>query len=150
MATPMLKRRLNPFLLVSTVLILSLLAGLSVLYQGQINNMVEDQRQMKEKLNESRFKVKQIKSEKKILEKELRQKKSEIDRLESLLASKRKEIEKLAQRIKLLKNQLEDARSTDNTTSRLNDTLGTICGDKETTLSNDASDLCHFRGHDTS
>jgi len=39
MKTPVLKRRLNPFLLATTVLVLSLLAGLSVMYQGQLSDI---------------------------------------------------------------------------------------------------------------
>lgn len=150
MKTPMLKRRLNPFLLVSTVLILSLLAGLSVLYQGQLNNLVTDKKDLKQQLNEKDTKISELEQEKKNLTRQIREKDNEIQRLKSLLASKKQEVEKLSQQVTRLQNQLEQASSTSNTTRQINDTLGFICGDSENQLSSDSRDLCELRGHDTS
>lgn len=150
MDTPMLKRRLNPFLLVSTVLILSLLAGLTVLYQGTLADVTDSKKDLQEQLNQSEHEIKQLKADKKNLTRQIRDKEDEISRLQSLLDSKEQEVNQLSQRITTLENQLEQASSTSNTTQQVNDTLSFVCSDPDTQLSSDSTDLCHFRGHETS
>jgi peptidoglycan hydrolase CwlO-like protein len=150
MDTPMLKRRLNPFLLVSTVLILSLLAGLTVLYQGTLADVNDQKKQLKQEVKQSEQEIKQLEADKKNLTRQIRDKEDEISRLNSLLDSKEQEVQQLAQRITTLENQLDQASSTSNTTEQINNTLGRICLDEESQLSSDARTLCNFRGHETS
>ncbi len=50
----LLKRRLNPFLLVTTVIVLALLAGLSIIYQTQFDDIVSDKQSMQEELYQER------------------------------------------------------------------------------------------------
>lgn len=150
MDAPMLKRRLNPFLLVSTVLILSLLAGLSVFYQGSLNDRSNQIGELRQELQSRDERIQQLQQEKSNVSRTLRQKNDRITNLESLLASKREEVDQLSQRITTLESQLEEASSTSNATLHVNNTLGRICGDGETTLSSDAEILCQSEGHDTS
>ncbi|MFB6190311.1 MAG: hypothetical protein ABEJ91_01950 [Candidatus Nanohaloarchaea archaeon] len=150
MDTPMLKRRLNPFLLASTILILSLLVGLSVLYQGTVSDKQQKLNRTEFQLQQTRKKIELLKADKKNLTRQIRKKEDEISRLQSLLDSKRQEVQQLSQRITTLESQLEQVSGTSNTTRKINNTLSYICSDEKTTLSNDARDLCHFRGHETS
>lgn len=52
-----LRRRLNPFLLISTVVVLGILAGLSVTYQDVLSEKVSTNKQLQADLQEKRSRV---------------------------------------------------------------------------------------------
>ncbi len=52
-----LRRRLNPFLLISTVVVLAILAGLSVTYQDVLSDKVSTNQQLQSDLQEKRSRV---------------------------------------------------------------------------------------------
>lgn len=63
MEAPLLKRRLNPFLLISTVVVLSLLAGLSVLYQSELNDLVTERKNLSATLEDRNQKINELETE---------------------------------------------------------------------------------------
>ncbi|MFB6207943.1 MAG: hypothetical protein ABEJ69_01190, partial [Candidatus Nanohaloarchaea archaeon] len=60
METPLLKRRLNPFLLISTVLVLSLLAGMSVVYQSQLHDLVSSKKDLSQELQQKNQRIAEL------------------------------------------------------------------------------------------
>lgn len=150
MEPPMLRRRLNPFLLISTVLILSLLAGLTVIYQDTLANVEDRKQDLKDQVNQTEQEIKQLEADKRNLTRQIRDKEDEISRLDSLLDSKEQEVQQLSQRITTLENQLENADTTSNVTRQVNDTLGRVCIDEKSTLSDTVVKLCRLEGHETS
>lgn len=143
MEAPMLKRRLNPFLLVSTVLILSLLAGLSVLYQGQLDNVVSDKKSLKEELQDKNAKVKQLKAEKSDLSQELGNKSNVLDNLRKVRKS-------LASELNTTQEDLEEVKSERDMwkehAEELNTSLEFTCIDSNN-LTDTAQDQCEKWGY---
>jgi len=74
MKTPVLKRRLNPFLLATTVLVLSLLAGLSVMYQGQLSDILSDKKSIQQQLDDRNQEVSNLESENSDLTQQIQEK----------------------------------------------------------------------------
>ncbi|MFB6191185.1 MAG: hypothetical protein ABEJ64_02060 [Candidatus Nanohaloarchaea archaeon] len=151
MKTPMLKRRLNPFLLVSTVLILSLLAGLSVLYQGQINNLVEEKKDLKQQIEQKDRRISKIQQEKSNLS-------ADLQRMQQLYQNKEKNATTLLEELKKVRAKLENLRdqvrtlqasNTTSSTRDVNDTFALVCFDEETQLSAQARAWCQSEGHQT-
>ncbi|MFB6147759.1 MAG: hypothetical protein ABEJ66_02635 [Candidatus Nanohaloarchaea archaeon] len=149
MDAPMLKRRLNPFLLVSTVLILSLLAGLSVFYQGQLNNLVTSKKELKQELQSKERRIQQLERKNANLSRRLRQKEDRITNLKSLLSSKRKQVQNLMKKVNNLQDRIEELQNSTRQTQDINETLGLICI-TESKLSDYSKSLCHREGHSTS
>ncbi len=126
MKTPMLKRRLNPFLLISTVLILSLLAGLSVLYQGQLDNVVSQKEDLSEELQEKNERIAELQQETTNLTMELEDTESELDRYVDLYESENERREELQQEVDFLEGELGQF-SGGGTVSEINQSLDMMC-----------------------
>lgn len=58
----LLKRQLNPFLLISTVLVLALLAGLSVVYQSQLSDLVSNRNTLQDELNQKENTIEELRA----------------------------------------------------------------------------------------
>lgn len=131
METPLLKRRLNPFLLISTVVVLSLLAGLSVLYQSELNDLVTDRKNLSSTLEEKNSQIADLESQVNNLSSRssdlnqsvenlrtsltqkintLEQKNSTIDRLRESVAGNNDTIEALRQENQELNSTVNDMR----------------------------------------
>ncbi|MFB6144355.1 MAG: hypothetical protein ABEJ98_03520 [Candidatus Nanohaloarchaea archaeon] len=158
METPVLKRRLNPFLLASTVLVLALLAGLSVMYQGQLSDILSEKKNLKDKLEQRNARISTLESRVSNLTQELSnteqdldmyirrnmQLKENISRLENRVNSLQQDKENLENRISQLKNMTENLNLT---IVDLNNTLNVICEDAN--LTDDGQTLCEEEGHNT-
>lgn len=149
METPLLKRRLNPFLLVSTVLILSLLAGLSVLYQGHLNNVETKKKDLKQQLQEKKERIAEIKQQKTNLSTEVRETEDELQRYIDLYKTEKKQRKELQEQVKSLESQIENIQSSGSALEDLNNTLAVICIDSNNQLTSDSISRCHSHGHDT-
>lgn len=108
METPMLKRRLNPFLLASTVLVLSLLAGLAVTWQGQLSNLVEDKRNLSSTLEQKNQEISSLESEVANLTEESSTLKSDVSDLNALVSELNATIDTKDAKIADLENSLDD------------------------------------------
>jgi chromosome segregation ATPase len=158
MDTPVLKRRLNPFLLATTVLVLSLLAGLSVMYQGQLSDILSDKKSLEDKLEDRKQEISNLQSENANLSEQLQEKNSRINSLASESSSLESEVNSLESDIDTLESQnaeledditlLEDQKESLNDTIELmNVTIGLIC-DAENNTIEDGEDKCEDWGHE--
>lgn len=151
MAQPILKRRLNPFLLISTVAALSLLAGVSVLYQDQINtrtNKIQELNQTAQNLNSS-FLEKKAELENRSIK--LREYENEISQLKTQKQALNTTIQQKNQEIGDLEDQLEESQQNTQAEQKLeemNASLQTVCFLGETWSSRDvAVNNCQEWGH---
>jgi len=149
MKTPVLKRRLNPFLLATTVLVLSLLAGLSVMYQGQLSDILSDKKNLQQQLEDREQEVSNLKAENANLSQQVQEKdnrindlasessnlESEVSSLESDVSTLETELSQKEKRILELENKTEDFEF-------LNGSMSTICTDDGNNLTEDSRDLC--------
>lgn len=99
METPLLKRRLNPFLLVSTVLVLSLLAGLSVVYQSQLNDLVSSKKDLKTRLDQKENVIQSLKDERSNLSTQVSDLNQSLEKTNSIISSKESRISTLETRL---------------------------------------------------
>jgi chromosome segregation ATPase len=150
MAQPILKRRLNPLLLISTVAALSLLAGVAVISQDRIAAAQENVSKTMENLSDAKEKIQQLS-----VESENKTKK--INNLQSNLTSTYSEIQTLqegldnkTQRLQTLQNQLEEQQESQeqaDTIQNINESLDIVCalysGD-----SNTAEENCNEWNHE--
>jgi chromosome segregation ATPase len=153
MKSPMLKRRLNPFLLATIILVLSILAALSVLYQGQLSNILDERNNLSETLDERNERISQLESENSnlserisgleddvetyISENELLR--SRIDSLNSTVDSQEEELEELEE-------LEEDNSDLQQEVSGINSTLELFCGDVNNTIQAGET-YCENYGH---
>lgn len=151
MRTPVLKRRLNPFLLVSTVLILSLLAGLSVLYQDQLSQLVSDKQQLETELEQKNSRISELEKENSNLSSELQSTENDLQEYINLYKSEKQQREELEDRISEVESNLGDLenRTTEleNDVAALNSSLGSICDSSYENLTDDGQDRCEIHGH---
>ncbi len=150
--TPLLKRRLNPFLLASTILILSLLAGLSVLYQGQLSDMLSEKKSLQEELETKNQRISTLQARNSNLSTELRTKSNDLQETLRLYNSEREqrltlenETDELESEIDSLEANISDKMETVND---LNQSLGTICDLEYENMTSDLSQgECEEWGH---
>ncbi len=132
MKNPVLKRRLNPFLLATTVLVLSLLAGLSVMYQGQLSDILSDKQGLQENLEETRQEVSRLKAENANLTQEIERKERQINNLSSESSSLESEVGSLRSEVETLEsensNLQDEVIDFENKTEGLNQSLEDVCG----------------------
>lgn len=159
MDTPVLKRRLNPFLLASTVLVLSLLAGLSVMYQGQLSQILNEKQGLQEQLEERNARINTLEQRVTNLTNETSQLQRDVQRyvsrsedLEATVDSLNNEIdtledekEELNEEISVLENQTEELNDTVND---INWTLEDVCEDDDNNLTEGSETLCELEGHE--
>ena len=129
MAESILKRRINPFLLISTVVALSLLAGLAVISQDQINERQDKVQQLeedKEKLNQTVNRLNSTIQNKTIKNTQIKQNNSRLqylkDQLENNLSEKEDEIDNLSDQLEDVKNQEPEINLTE-----LNSSFNQVC-----------------------
>lgn len=151
MRTPMLKRRLNPFLLASIVLVLSLLAGLSVLYQGTLNEEIDEKQSLQDKINQQNSTIVSLRKDNSRLQNSLSKVEDNLDNktfriqsletqvstLEDLLGDKNSTIEQLNSQIDGLEEDVE----------RLNTSLMLVCEDSYDNLSSSNQNRCEDEGY---
>ena len=156
MEAPLLKRRLNPFLLISTVVVLSLLAGLSVLYQSELNDLVTDRKNLSSTLEEKNSQIADLESQVNNLSSRssdlnqsvvnlrtsltekintLEQKNSTIDRLRESVAGNNDTIEALRQENRELNSTVRDMRLD----------FGTLC-EGDSNLTDSGQETCEDYG----
>lgn len=151
MRTPMLKRRLNPFLLASIVLVLSLLAGLSVLYQGTLNEEIDEKKNLQEKINQQNSTITGLRQEKSRLQNSLSKvednldnKTFQIQNLETEVSNLESTISELQTDIEQLNTQIDGLQSD---VSNLNSSLEYICSVSWDNMTDGSRDECRDRGH---
>lgn len=158
MNTPVLKRRLNPFLLATTVLVLSLLAGLSVMYQGQLSDILSDKKSLEDKLDDRNQEISNLEAENSNLSEQLQEKDNRINNLASESSSLESEVNSLESDIdtlELQKIELEDeitllenqTESLNDTIEMMNVTIGLICSGENNTIE-DGEDKCEDWNHE--
>ena len=150
MAQPLLKRRLNPFLLISTVAALSLLAGVSVLYQDQISqktSQVEDINQTRVELqatiDEQEVRIENQSRQMNALENNIQQLQDERQEINSTLTEKEETIQDL-------QRQLRDANQNEELETRIdnmNESIGFFCYNMDT-QSDEFLDECSQWGYE--
>lgn len=130
MAQPLLKRRLNPFLLISTVAALSLLAGVSVLYQDQISqktNQVENINQTKAELqteiNEMEAQLQNRSIRMTELEKQINSLEAEKNSLNNTIGEKDQKIQELESQVQ----EAQDNSELEDTIDDINSSLSFVC-----------------------
>jgi len=154
MNNPVLKRRLNPFLLATTVLVLSLLAGLSVMYQGQLSDILSDKKSLEQNLEDKNQKLSDLRAENANLTQELEQKESRISSLSSESSSLESEVKTLEEEVEgleydnsVLEKEIDE---TEKTLEDMNESLGDICSMHRENISENTytSGECEDWGHD--
>lgn len=152
MEAPMLKRRLNPFLLATTILVLSLLAGLSVMYSGVIEDKVEQTRNLNETLEQKNQKLADLKQEKAELNKKLTNRQQDVDRYVSIVRDLNSTVEELKTEKANLESEVENLEAnlsnTSDTLEDLNTTFGLVCSTEGENLSETNEQRCENWGHD--
>ena len=152
MESPMLKRRLNPFLLATTILVLSLLAGLSVMYSGVIEDKVEQTNQLNSTLDQKNQEISELQAENSNLTQELEQEESRADSLATESSNLESEINSLEEDIDQLESEKSDleieVEGLENTTEDLNMSISIICADDENNLTETSQDQCDDWGHE--
>ena len=155
--TPLLKRRLNPFLLASTVLVLSLLAGLSVMYQGQLSDLVGDKKSLNEEIEQKTQEIAELENEtsrlstqletaqsdRGQLQNQLTDREAQIDSLNTQIADKNQEISGLEDERDSLETELAEAESN---ASTFYDELEVVCQAPDENLTDLGDEFCDNRG----
>lgn len=151
MKSPMLKRRLNPFLLATTILVLSILASLSVLYQGQLSSILQEKNNLSETLEQRQERIENLELENENLTEEVSEKEDRIADYENEIDLLDSQIDNLNSTVQSLRSSLEQLE-TENADLReqvgdLNDTMFVICDSNETYIEN-GEDQCNRYGHE--
>ena len=150
MAQPILKRRLNPFLLISTVVALSLLAGVAVISQdqisqkqNQISNLQNDNSRLEKQVNSLNSEIGNETVQIQTKNDNLTRMQNKVQELQSNLSTKKEEIQKL-------QNQVEQNQRSNqsNALEEMNTSLQTVCFLGESWQSrNIAVENCQQWGH---
>lgn len=154
----MLKRRLNPFLIAITILVLSLLAGLSVMYSGVIEDKVEKTKDLNETIKQKNQEISRLKAAKANLSQELNNKEGDVNRWTSIARERKQEISDLNDKISDLEDEKSGLKSevdrlenvsfqTNLTLADMNSTLEDICDADNNTVSG-GDEKCNEWGHE--
>lgn len=130
MAQPILKRRLNPLLLISTVAALSLLAGVAVLSQDQMADVQQERSSIEKELQEAESEAERLRAEIGNKTAKIRQMNGNISHLEKQLDKTKSELENKTERVEELESKLEEqsqALNRSDTLSDLNQSLQNVC-----------------------
>lgn len=155
MEAPMLKRRLNPFLLASTVLVLSLLAGLAVTWQGQLSNLVEDKRNLSSTLEQKNQKISSLENKVSNLTQESSTLRSDVSDLNALVSELNATIDTKKAKIADLEDRVDDREQTiddlnssyqelENNYTDLEDDLLVVCSSEDDSgnITDTSEDIC--------
>ena len=151
-----LKRKLNPFLLITTVLVLAILAGSSVFYQTELNDIVESKNQLNTQLENKTQKISSLQKTNENLSKEVSSKNTRIDRLEQTNIDKENKINNLNNEINELDSTMSNLRQEKNNMNQeiseleneledLNFSMEIICSSNNTNSVTD--DRCELNGY---
>jgi septal ring factor EnvC (AmiA/AmiB activator) len=150
MAQPILKRRLNPLLLISTVAALSLLAGVAVISQDRIAAAQQNVSETTQQLQDAQDRVQELSLQSENKTRRMNALESNLTSTYSELQTLQEELENKTQRIQSLQNQLEEQQENQeqsNTIQNMNESLGIVCalysGD-----SNTAEENCNEWNHE--
>jgi len=158
METPLLKRRLNPILRISTVLTLALIAGMSVVYQDQLNNLVSDNKDLQQQLEDRKQTIEGLESENEDLEDRASTLNSTSNQLQELIDEKNQTIEEQDSTITSLRddnqdleNQVEGLNSTvvdlEANISEIENDLEDICENDDNNLTDGSDETCEDYGY---
>lgn len=145
-----LKRKLNPFLLISTVLVLAILAGSSVFYQTELSDLVSTRNQLQEDLKEKNQTLANTMEMNQNLNETIRE-------FERNIRQKESKINEQNQRITVLERELDQAENQNQETQEriseleskadnLNNSLYIVCT-SNSTLSDSARFNCERQGY---
>lgn len=134
MKSPMLKRRLNPFLLATIILVLSILAALSVLWQGNLTQLQTEKSNLSASLNESQQRVSNLEAENNNLSERIGRLENDLQTYTEESELLRSRIDSLNSTIDSLENENRELQQENEELSGLNETLGTICGNGNNTI----------------
>ncbi|NMI89216.1 hypothetical protein GLU26_01790 [Nanohaloarchaea archaeon] len=151
-----LRRKLNPFLLITTVLVLAILAGSSVFYQTELNELVSSREDLNTQLENKTQKIESLERQKKNLSESLDDRAGEIERLENTNIEKENRINELEDRLTKLNstiNQLKqenegleiENQDLNGHLDDLNFSMGEICSSNITSTSIERR--CSLHGH---
>lgn len=145
MDAPLLKRRLNPFLLISTVVVLSLLAGLSVLYQSELNELVTDRKNLSSTLEEKNSRIDSLEGQIENLSGRSTELNESVENLRTDLADRITSLEQKNATIENLRETVaennETIESLRQSNEMLNSTVNSMRLDFGTLCENDANNL---------
>lgn len=158
METPLLKRRLNPFLLISTVLVLSLLAGMSVLYQSQLNDLVSSNKDLKGTLEEKNSRIATLEGRVSNLTTRVETLNQSLQKSNMILAEEQNENQQQQSLIESLRTRLNNTNSTlqalqanytnlSQHADEINQSLQFICTDSSNNLSSASQSECAGWGY---
>lgn len=111
MAQPLLKRRLNPLLLISTVAALVLVAGVSVIALDRIDQMQEERKQVAEQLQDKNQTIQELEAEKQNMSTTLEQFRKNYSTMKSEVKKKESIIENRTEKIQNLQQKVEDTQT---------------------------------------
>lgn len=141
----LLKRRLNPFLLLTTVIGLSLLVGLSIIYQTQFDEVTSERQNLQEELNQVRENLNNTQQRLNATRGNEEQLQEQISELESQLQNRSQSTESLEQRITELENQTQTLKESRNEyredLSLAKSNILQICRQEEN-LNENSTDIC--------
>ncbi|MCJ7479150.1 MAG: hypothetical protein MUP63_03155 [Candidatus Nanohaloarchaeota archaeon QJJ-7] len=156
-----LRRRLNPFLLISTVAVLTILAGLSVTYQDVLSEKVSDNQQLEQELEDKNSRISTLEGRVSNLTGSLSRARqdlaatvNETRRQENLIEELQGEVSSLEDEVSTLEDTVAEKESTigdledevdtlEVEISNRESNLETICGDVPAeNMTDDAEDAC--------
>lgn len=145
MEAPLLKRRLNPFLLISTVVVLSLLAGLSVLYQSELNDLVSERKNLSATLEDRNQRISQLENRVDNLTDRRSELNQSLVNLQTSLAQRQNQLEERNSTIQSLQNTLQNKNETvanlSATVDEQNRTISNL-SEKNANLTLDLKEIC--------
>lgn len=161
MVQEFLRRRLNPFLLISTVVVLAILAGLSVTYQDVLSDKVSTNQQLRDTVEEKEARITALENETanlssalELTRQDLAATVNETQRQEETIQDLEGEVSDLEGTVSDLESTIEEKNATiddlrttiDEKTTTVNnllDLLDTICTETpDANMTADASDAC--------
>lgn len=120
MAEKILKRRLNPLLMISTLAALSLLAGVAVLSQDQISQRETDINSLSQERKDLKSKINRLESLSENRSVKIKNKDNQISKLEETIQNQNKSLIDEKDRVNQLKIQLKDQETQK---AKLNETI---------------------------
>ena len=146
MKTPMLKRRLNPFLLATTILVLSILAALSVLWQGNLSDLQTEKNNLSQTLEEKNQRIQTLQMENSNLTQRIDNLENDVQTYTGENELLRSQIDSLNSTVENLQNYNSRLQEENEELSGLNDTLGDICSDSSNNITS-GDYFCDQYGH---
>ncbi|QGA80691.1 coiled-coil domain-containing protein [Candidatus Nanohalobium constans] len=149
MAQPLLKRRLNPLLLISTVAALSLLAGVAVLSQDQISDKQNRISELKEERNSLDTEVTRLDARVSNMSVKLREYEGDLGELRAEKQNLSDTVDEKNDRISELESEVENARESrdlEDTLNDINSSMSVVCA--ESSGGSGAEHNCNRWGHE--